>query len=550
MQSRTKLKRKSPRPKAGQAAAGPPRTSRRGRVFAMLIGAAVIIAAGIYYAARPPPARDNIILIVIDTCRADSLGCYGSNAGATPNLDKLAADAVRFDQAFGHAPWTLPSVVSLLTSTYPTIHGALGKQWKMDRFTKVREGIPSGAEALRSAGFRTHAIVNAVFLDPALGLARGFDTYDFDPATNVKVRRADRCVDRALELLRQNRGERNFLLLHVFDPHLRYDPPPEWRRLFVGDYSGPYSRMHPRQLDVQVSQMMPSHTGTPGGELIPSPPEQRFLRQLHLAEVAFVDAQLGRLFDVLRTEGMYDRSTIVVTTDHGEEFWDHGRFEHGHSLYDELIRLPLIIKPSGRGSEATMSGAAREGARSGRVVGEQVRQIDIMPTLLELAGVERPATFMGESFAGALAPQPRPIQPRDVYSEEPHYQNFDFPHGQQSSPRFYNELISLRADGYKYIIDLSTGTRELYHVAVDPGETRNLADEQPQKAAAMCERLIPFATELLKRAEGLPPASLFDMHKDYFDTLKALGYAGPPPPPNWSDTSKLGKLERLDPACP
>jgi arylsulfatase A-like enzyme len=528
--------------KAKRRSPAKPHRPRRGRTLAALGAFLLALGLGTYYFTRPAEPRDNIILIVIDTCRADSFGCYGSKSGATINLDAVAAEGVRFDQLFGHAPWTLPSVTSLLTSTYPSIHGALGKQWRMDKFTKVREGIAGGAQALHDAGFRTHAIVNAVFLDPALGLARGFDTYDFDPATNVKIRRADKCVDRALELLRAHRGERNFLLLHVFDPHLRYDPPADLRRLFTGDYSGPYGRMDPRELDVLVSRMMDA-------VLTPPPPEQQYLKNLHLAEVAFVDSQLGRFFDALRADGLYDGSTIVVTSDHGEEFWDHGRFEHGHSLYDELIHLPLIIKP--RRSEASAADGPSPAAL-GRVVAEQIRQIDIMPTLLELGGVAPPATFMGESFAAALAPRPTAIQPREVYSEEPHYQSFDFPDGPRSSPRFYNELISLRADGYKYIVDLATGKRELYHVDTDPGEARNLVDAEPEQAAAMCARLIPFATDLLKRADSLPPARPFDMHRDYFEALKALGYIQEIPalPPNWTDTSKFEKINALAPPCP
>jgi arylsulfatase A-like enzyme len=509
-------------------------------IVRMAVLAGAVIAVALWPSCRAGPQED-ILLIVIDTVRADDFGCYGSTRGATPNVDSLAADAVRFDEAFGHAPWTLPSISSLLTSTYPSIHGALGKQWRFQRFTGIRDGIASGAQALKGAGFATHAIVNAVFLDPDLGLSRGFDEYDIDYATNYKIRRAGPSVDLALEYLKKNRDRRDFLLLHLFDPHLRYDPPPGWADRFIGTYTGRLKTMPAAQLDHLTGRMIASAFVPPGYD-------QAYLANMHLAEVAYVDAMLGRLFAGLKELGLYDSSIIVVTADHGEEFWDHGRFEHGHTLYDELMHLPLIIKPA----RTTRAGPESSNAERGRVVHETVRQIDIMPTLLELVGVAVPETFEGESFAGALRRDSATLDPRPVYSEEPHYQRFRLPNRLGAPPQFFDELIAWRKDGWKYIVDLSTGKGQLFDVARDPKEADDLAGSEPERAAAMRKELLAFCKALLTRAAALPPAPPFDMHEEYFERLKALGYIRDVPgvPEHWTDTTKLEKLERLEGTAP
>ena len=192
-------------------------------------------------AAAPPPAsapaaaapasaaagRPDVILIVTDTTRRDAFGCYGSPRDNTPELDRFASENVRFDRAIATSPWTLPSVASMLTSRMPTVHGAYRA---LDDYTEVREGVVSGVEVLRRLGYRTHGIANAVFLGPEFGLDRGFDVYDFQPADAEILRRAGECVDLALSALEDGRGSPDFLLLHVFDPHMPYDPPGRFRR--------------------------------------------------------------------------------------------------------------------------------------------------------------------------------------------------------------------------------------------------------------------------------------------------------------------------------
>ncbi len=495
--------------------------------------------------------RHDLILIVIDTVRADAFGCYGGRTDVTPNIDALAGDGVRFDQAIAHSPWTLPSVASLLTSTYPTTHGAVGKGKAMHRFSIMRRSAISGVETLRQAGYKTHAIVNNQFLDENYGFSRGFDQYDIDYATNADIRRADENVTAALEWLDESSDERTFLMLHLIDPHLRYDPPPAFAARFAPNYRGPLRSMPAKALDVQTERMM-------RGEFIPPPDDREYLYDMHLAELAFVDAQLGRFFRGLKKLGLYDTSTIVLTSDHGEEFWDHGHFEHGHSLYDELIRLPLIIKP------ATSTGAlsAHNPPGVGRVIHEQVRQIDIMPTLLALVDVRPPASFQGESFDAVFYGTSSAIESRDVFSEEPLYQPLA-PDPKTGDIRSVNELIALRSNGYKYILDLNSGRDWLFHVNQDPAESTDLVDSEPALASDMRRRALAMSRSLLEQAAELGPARVFDMHEGAVETLASMGYlreavedeaagdrAGRSPTSAPAEPTKLEKVIALQEAAP
>jgi arylsulfatase A-like enzyme len=322
--------------------------------------------------------------------------------------------------------------------------------------------------------------------------------------------------------------------MHLFDPHLLYDPPPEWGKAFNGDYNGRLKTMSPVELGIRTGQMMKP------GYPTPSKADRDYLKNMHLAELAYVDARLGEFIDGLKELGLYDRSTIVITSDHGEEFWDHGGFEHGHTLYDELIRLPLIIKP-GRDP------AASEAYRSDVTVRETVRQIDIMPTLLEMVGVDAPESFEGESFIAALTSD-KPIDPRAVFSEEPLYHTLGKPNERNEPSSFANHLIALREDGFKYIIDLSTGAAQLYHVTVDPGETRNLIDSELQRAGSMRAASLGFARGLIERAEQLGHAPPFDMHENYYRILLDLGYIQKMPEKysDWKDSPKIEKIDRLE----
>lgn len=453
----------------------------------------LLAALAVFAGAAPAPAapsgdaagpRPDVLLIVIDTCRRDGLGCYGNPRDNTPELDRFAAANVRFERAIATAPWTLPSVASVLTSRLPSVHGAY--RAANDDYTGLRAGIVSGVEILRERGYRTHAIVNAAFLNPTFRLDRGFDVYDFAPANAEVLRRAGECVDLALEVLEEGRDRPDFLLLHVFDPHMPYDPPGRFRRLWTEDYRGSWSP----PLKLHKAMMQPGW--------MPSPENLRFTRLTYEAEIAYVSEQFGRFFDELQRRALWEDTLILLTSDHGEEFHEHGGWEHGHSYHDEVIRVPLLVKvPAG-------TPVARQ------VVETQVSLLDVMPTIFEAIGEEAPAEFAGESLLPLVSD---PAEPRDRIAVSERNRR----EGQQAS---------LRDDRYVLIQDLGTGAVRLYDRREDPGELEDLAAARPAEAARLREQLRAALEQAERESGEAGERELVAPEEQLREQLESLGYTG------------------------
>lgn len=305
----------------------------------------------------------SVILITLDTTRADRMGFLVSKRGLTPNLDQVAQQAIVFDRAYTQAPLTTVSHATILTGTYPQFHRV------NDFGTRLPSRIPFLPDLLRRHGYRTAAFVGSIILDPRNGLApgfdRGFDVYDAgytlhqDGRDRFKTieRRADQVVARALDWLGHNSSHPFFLWIHLYDPHQPYDPPAPYTARFVSD---PYD-----------------------------------------GEIASMDEALGKLFSYLKAHSLYSRSLIAIMADHGEALGQHGEEAHGIFLYDETIHVPLIMKlPQDR--------------FAGRRVGSPVRLVDVAPTVAEVLGVPVPVEMQGESLLRMLAPG---APEREVYSE-------------------------------------------------------------------------------------------------------------------------------------
>ena len=436
----------------------------------------------------PPPRA---VIILVDTLRRDALGCYGAELDPSPVVDGLAAEGVRFDQAISTSGWTLPSVASLMTATWPSVHKAMGKS---SRLTPISEDLPTAAEVFSDAGFATLAIANAAFLSPVLGLERGFDEFDHRHAFNDRIRRAKESVDTALGLASEHMDEPMLLVVHLFDPHLDYDPLGKFADRFVGDRNEP-----PLPLSATDCSQVLSKPGEP-----PNAQDLDYIRSAYLAEVAYTDAQIGRLCEGLRELGMYDESWIVVTADHGEEFWDHGGFEHGHTLYDELVRVPLVIKPP---------------ASRGRPLGtvdRQVRIIDVMPTLLDAFGVEAPASFLGQSLLPMLSGEDR--LDRLVLCE---------------STLYGSDRVALRNGRYKYVLNRAQGAQipeELYDWRTDPEESRNLISSRRDLAQDMRAELHAFQASIAPEVERTrvgAAENISPKNRELWEkSLEQLGYTG------------------------
>jgi arylsulfatase A-like enzyme len=451
-----------------------------------------LAAAGTAALADWPPApraQDRarlLILVIIDTLRWDALGCHGNPQPVTPAIDALAADGVRFEQAVSTAGWTLPAVASILTGTWVTIHGASGKGAKL---TPIRKELPTLAGVLRQHGFRTLGWGNCAFASPLLGLDRGFDTYDARYAYNRIIRRADETVTAAIEQLPDRDGPDTFLFIHLFDPHLDYDPPAGYADPFIGDRREP-----PLPLDMQKCQSLQTNDGHGP----PSRADIDYIRGVYHGEVRFADDQIARLVQELKRRDLYEACTLVVTADHGEEFWEHGGFEHGHTLYDELIHVPLILKlPGSR-------------PRGERVVESQVRTLDIGPTLLQLAQIAPPESFDGTPllpFADGLTRGDLPIL--------------------SQSTLYGSEKLAWRTGPYKYIHDQDRRAkpgRWLFDLRKDPLELEDLCEARPELAESMRVEFEAFLDALQRRARHMSVPRDTDLSPRAVESLKSLGY--------------------------
>jgi arylsulfatase A-like enzyme len=453
----------------------------RGHVGVALALLAVALSAGCSRDERAPaPSPPNVLLIAIDTLRADKLGCYGSELGATPRIDAFAKDAVRFETAYAHSPWTLPSFASLFTSLHPPEHGAGGY---LRSFVGLADDRHTLAECFRDAGYATFAVINVDFLGGSFGMTQGFEEVDFEVyPDNVRVRTADRTTDAALRRLREAHERPFLMLVHYFDPHMVYAPPDPYRARFAapGDRAPGGWTFGTRAQIVGAWQ----------GRLRFGADTIRRAEKLYDGEVAHVDHEVGRLLEGLRQSGLLGDTVVVLTADHGEEFWDHGGFAHGHTLYEEQLRVPLLISWPGR--------------LEPRSVPAPVAHVDLAPTLCELAGVAVDPQFVGRSLVPQLEGSAAPARPVLCAG------NFWGP-----------PILSWTRDGAKLVVHPDGGT-ELYDLRADPGETRDLAAGEPERVDAMREELtqaLRARRRLAPPADGTPELTPAER-----DRLRALGY--------------------------
>jgi arylsulfatase A-like enzyme len=328
-------------------------------------------------------------MISIDTLRADHLSAYGYARETSPEIDRLAARGVRFARAYAPASWTLPSHVSLFTSQLPSHHGV-----RHDEVALPPQAITL-AELLSAAGYSTAGFVSWVYVGAAYGLGQGFDTYRelvdtarYEPASGGGAAPAEVVVDAALAWLGAKPARPFFLFVHLFDPHMDYAPPPPYDTMFGGDSAA--SDGHYASLRRYIPYL-----GKPASE--PPPAARSRIVALYDGEIRYADAQVGRLLQAVDRLG--EPSLVVLSSDHGEEFGEHGSFEgHGWTLYDEVLHVPLLLRLPGD-------------AEAGRVVDVPVSLLDVAPTVLEALGLPAQPGFDGRSLLalarGGSAPDGR-----------------------------------------------------------------------------------------------------------------------------------------------
>jgi len=410
---------------------------------------------------RPAPRNVNILLVTLDTLRADHLSCYGSKKVSTPNIDALATRGIRFNQAVAQVPLTTPSHASILTGAYPQIHKL------RDNGGFVLDGsIPTLATITKEARFDTAAFVGAAVLNRHFGFHRGFDHYgdNLNEKRDAKLLpgvvaelRGDAVTRRALDWLDQrakpgqsSTPARNFFLwTHYYDPHFPYDPPE------------PYA--------------------------------SRFQKDKYSGEIAYVDFQVGELLKGLAAKGLAERTLVVLMADHGESLGDHGEFTHGVFLYDSTMHIPLIV--------------AGPGVPVASVIAQQVRSIDVMPTIVEYLGLSPGSQAQGISLLPAMI-EGATLPANFAYMETLY----------PKTALGWAELRAVRTDEWKYV---SAPKPELYHLPEDPSEARSVQHSQTAQAAPLEKHV----WEIAGPRESLGKLARSPVNDDTMRQLQSLGYA-------------------------
>jgi arylsulfatase A-like enzyme/Flp pilus assembly protein TadD len=442
------------------------------RIFAIV----VILISGCTAVAQTPSAKHarptarpkpSVLLITIDTLRADHVGCLGAQTVKTPTLDALAHDGVVFERAISQVPLTWPSHAVILTGTYPFQNG-------VQDFTgqPLAPQFRSVTQAFQKAGYATGAVVSAFVLDRSWGLARGFDFYDdaFSAETFEKKdaglvdRRAGESVQHAISWLKNTPRRPFFLWLHLYDPHSPYDPPEPYRTEYQG--------------------------------------------HLYDGEIAYADHELGILITWLKQNHLYDSSLIVALSDHGESLGEHGEDEHGFFIYNATAHVPLIVKPpSGSGIAA---GRRRD----------PVETTAVSPTLLQLSGLKdshdpihaqfEVQSLLGTNYTGLGRQTANPATKAPAYSETFYpFSSFG-----------WSPLHALQSERFHFI---DAPKPELYDLDSDPGETRNIIDQQPATVAVLREKM---QTLLAHNPFAPQNASAGNLSPDAQEKLRSLGYFG------------------------
>lgn len=466
--------------------------------------------------------RANVLLVTLDTTRADRLGCYGNARIETPNLDRLAREGVRFENAFTAVPSTLPSHASILTGTYPALHGVHDNGVYV-----LTEGATTLAERFHAAGYRTAAFVSAFVLDARFGLAQGFDVYDDEmeeplieadperiaklealpPAERARLvqqaspyqRRAGSVTERAMRWLDAERDEPFFLWVHCFDAHMDYAPPPPWNERYDPDYAG--------ELDGRAKSwfLAAERHGWGTREALPERDREHMIA-LYDGELSYMDACLGRLFDALRASGRWDDTAIVVVADHGEGFGEHGMYwEHNGQIFDETMHVPLLVKLPG-------------GRAAGRVVSSLARTIDVAPTALDLAHLAPLAGAQGSSLVPIALDEPGAHAPEEALLEALR--------GHQASPSEISWL-GLRTVRQKLCLlcDREGAVRQtfVFDLEKDPRELHSAPDEDPKLVELWKRRVLDGYEEMRRRSDA---SSFRGMDAATNAALDALGYTG------------------------
>ena len=465
---------------------------KRPQIIILIASALALIAVRKLTQPLERPKPPNVVLIVIDTLRRDHVGCYGYSRDTTPQLDRFAKESVRCDLMIAASSWTIPSLMTIFTGLPPSLHQA-------NFSSTFGAGITTMAQSLSDSGYQTAGFASNPFAKSANGFALGFDAYtgyeqmvaeiSKDGAaapppwafrsSDIVTRLASQWLDERKERIDRKEPSANapfFLFALYFDPHADYVPPPPYDTMFD-----------------------PGYTGSAKGNIMSFPdqkldePGRKHVAALYDGEIRFTDEQVGALIARIDALGLKNDTIVIVTSDHGEELWDHGRTLHGHTLYDELLRVPFIARWPGHWT-------------GGKVLPDQVSNVSILATVIDAAGGSIPRQCQAPSLNDFLAGNPLP--PQTVFAETDYQGDVN--------------LKCIRTPAQKIVVNIDKGTRKLFDLAADPGEHANLADKPPAWAAGLASTYDDWVKSNDDIRATMSPARAIDRDEQM---LKDLGYS-------------------------
>jgi len=419
----------------------------------------------------------NVLLIVIDTLRADHLGCYGYEKTTSPQIDRFSKTGVQFQNVYCQMPTTGPSHAAIFTSRYPRNHGVLKNGWILPNTYQTI------AETLKKNYYTTSAIVSSFVLSSKFGYSQGFDNYDDEiskegsiphsklgeehKVTEESEQRADITTRKAVNWIRKNRDDKFFLWVHYYDPHWPYEPPKSYVKDFLKKNMN------------RNEKIVANYDG----------------------EIRFVDDEVGKLLNAVKSLELDSNTLIIIMSDHGEGLGQHGWMRHGMFLYDEQCRIPLIMK---------FPNVIPENLR----INNFIEAIDVAPSILDLLGLESEKGFIGKSFLPMFqGEKPFPFNP--VFLERRHYKA-----GKWGDVEIRGNKFAVREKNFKYIWAPEKDTKELYKIDDDPKELYNVVKEYPNVADKLEQMIILWKKEQEAGKKILEQS----IDQKSLDNLQSLGY--------------------------
>ncbi|MEK7134520.1 MAG: sulfatase [Patescibacteria group bacterium] len=416
----------------------------------------------------------NVIIIGVDALQAAHVSHLGNKNETTPTIDALAKKGTSFSQAISPAPWTVPAFMSIFTGLYPSEHKVVNKfsifteeKQVISNLKELSPNVQTLADIFKANGYATAGFTGDAGVSAQFGYNKGFDAYT-DEKTFGSIENSSA---HALPWIEENKDNKFFIFLHGYDDHGQFDVPEKYKGRFMpANYAGPYKGTKEEQRNLREK-------GLSDGKINLTPDDVAFWRGWYDSKIRDADDRLAGFLEAYGRLGIKNKTIFVVVSDHGTEFYEHKRFDHGFSLYDELVRVPLVFVVPG------LSGKG--------IISDQVTTLDVAPTLIDITGINVTETYRsqlrGKSLLSYLTTGKG--EARDVFMETD-YRNYTYKRGVRT------------ADGWKYIMTMETGTEELYNVKSDPAETKNVLNEYPEISSRLNERVIRHIVETGQSPSG------------------------------------------------